>query len=173
MMKCEMEKERHSDLVQIKSREYQRTTRGASQGRRKRRIEKNRRTDESEVVDESKMKLGVIKESDEEEEAKACVYCARGNEGTGMVLLSQTEIDHTTKAYVDSGASAHMFNSISLFEKINEEKRVKLTTACDKKTACTGELRPLNQGQRCLVEKGSQAVYSKELVENSKCGKVM
>jgi len=60
MMKCEMEKERHSDLVQIKELEYQRTTRGqCSQGRRKRRIVKNRRTDER------------------EEEAKACVYCAR------------------------------------------------------------------------------------------------
>ncbi len=109
------------------------------------------------MVDESEVKLEAIKESDEEE-AKACVCIVQENsrnEGTGMVLLSQTEIDHTTKAYVDSGASAHMFNSISLFEKINEEKRVKLTTACDKeKTACTGELRPLNQGQRCLVEKG-------------------
>ena len=47
------------------------------------------------------------------------------NEGTGMVLLSQTEIDHTTKAYVDSGASAHMFNSISLFEKITNRNNMK------------------------------------------------
>ena len=141
MMKCEMEKERYSDLVQIKEYRVSENHSGCqcSQGRRKRRIVKNRRTDESEVVDESEVKLEAIKESDEEE-AKACVCIVQENsrnEGTG-----------TTKAYVDSGASAHMFNSISLFEKINEEKRVKLTTACDKeKTACTGELRSLNQGQ--------------------------
>jgi len=44
---------------------------------------------------------------------------------------------------------------------------VQLITACERgNKACVGELKRLSQNERCLVEKGSSAVFSAGLVEN-------
>ena len=132
----------------------------------------NRVKGEKEVIERDRTKLESICEEEGKEEVRANVCIARENfrenvQETATGLLSQTKAKHSTKAYIDSGASTHMFNSQNMFQSINEEKKVQLITACERgNKACVGELKRLSQNERCLVEKGSSAVFSAGLVEN-------
>ena len=84
------------------------------------------------------------------------------------VFLSK-ERENKTHAYLDSGASAHMFKEKEVFVEI-KGKQITLTTACDKSekknTAQVGSTHTLECQSGTAIEENSEAIFCKDLVEN-------
>ena len=84
------------------------------------------------------------------------------------VFLSK-ERENKTHAYLDSGASAHMFKEKVVFVEI-KGKQITLTTACDrsekKNIAQVGSTHTLECQSGTTIKENSEAIFCKDLVEN-------
>ena len=115
--------------------------------------------------------LVLVRQGEMEHEAGVTGGQQTSDQDGHQVFLSREKIsgENKTHAYLDSGASAHMFKDKEVFVEV-KGKQITLTTACDKNEnkniAQVGSTHTLKCQSGTAIERNSEAIYCKDLVEN-------